>query len=49
VIVSDIENISCDVHQNEKCREYLYVDMLLHRDVLIKRSEKILFGGVVQS
>jgi hypothetical protein len=36
VIIRYIAQISCDVHQNEKSYDtwaYLYVDMLLHRDV----------------
>jgi hypothetical protein len=45
VIISDIAQVSCDVHHVQVC---LYVEMLLHRDVLIKRSGRIRFGGVVQ-
>jgi hypothetical protein len=30
VIISDITQVRCDVHQNEKLLDYLYVNRLLH-------------------
>jgi hypothetical protein len=48
VIINDVAQNSCDVHQNEKMlgvpvRGYVPRDV----DVLIKRSIRIRFGGVV--
>jgi hypothetical protein len=49
VIVSYIERLVVKCTRTKKCCAYLYVVMLLHRDVFIERSGRIRFSGVVQS